>query len=30
MKTHDKFFEEKFASLKAEIQSLMDDFKGTL
>ena len=30
METHDKFFKEKFASLKAEIQSLMDDFKGTL
>ena len=30
VETHDKFFKEKFASLKAEIQSLMDDFKGTL
>ena len=30
LETHDKFFEEKFTSLKVEIQSLLDDFKGAL
>ena len=30
METHDKFFKEKFAGLKVEIQSLMNDFKGVL
>ena len=30
LETHDKFFEEKFVGLKVEIQSLMNDFKGTL
>ena len=30
METHDKFFVDKFVGLKVEIQSLMDDFRGTL
>ena len=30
LETHDKFFKEKFTSLKVEIQSLMNDFKGVL
>ena len=30
LETHDNFFEEKLARLKSEMQSLMDDFKGTL
>ena len=30
LKLHDQFFEEKVASLKADIQSLVDDFKGTI
>ena len=30
LETHDKFIEEKFVGLKAQIQSLMDDFKGAL
>ena len=30
LETHDNFFEEKLAGLKSEMQSLMDDFKGTL
>ena len=30
LEKHEKFFEEKFAGLKIEIQSLMDDFKYTL
>ena len=30
LETHDKFFVDKFVGLKVEIQSLMDDFRGTL
>ena len=30
LETHDNFFDEKLAGLKSEMQSLMDDFKGTL
>ena len=30
LKMHDQFFEEKVASLKVDIQSLMDHFKSTL
>ena len=30
LETHDNFFEEKLAGLKSEMQSLMEDFKGTL
>ncbi|RVW47738.1 hypothetical protein CK203_103373 [Vitis vinifera] len=29
LEIHNQFFEEKVAGLKAEFQSLMDDFKGT-
>ena len=29
LETHDQFFEEKVVGLKTDIQSLMDDFKGT-
>ena len=30
LETHDNFFEEKLVGFKAEMQSLMDDFKDTL
>ena len=30
LETHDNFFEEKLVGFKVEMQSLMDDFKGTL
>ena len=30
LETHDNFFEKKLVGFKAEMQSLMDDFKGAL
>ena len=30
LETHENFFKKKFARLKTEILSLMDDFKGAL